>query len=121
MYMDIEIPEGKFLNYKLVDKKSEKIIKKYDEIDINWIKECYENKNMSYKDVSESFKHFRKKNISPTIVSKILNNNIKFNIFFFNILLYIMKKDTVNIKGGNALTIKYGLITIVGLVRLHFT
>ena len=26
-----------------------------------------------------------------------------------------MKKDTVNIKGGNALTIKYGLITIVGL------
>ena len=29
---------------------------------------------MSYKDVSESFKHFRKKNISPTIVSKILNN-----------------------------------------------
>ena len=29
---------------------------------------------MSYKDVSEAFKHFRKKTISPTIVSKILNN-----------------------------------------------
>ena len=58
----METSEGKFLNYKLVDKKSEKITKKkYDEIDINWIKECYENKNMSYKDVSESFKHFRKK------------------------------------------------------------
>ena len=29
---------------------------------------------MSYKDISEAFKHFRKKNISPGIVSKILNN-----------------------------------------------
>ena len=75
VYGYMETSEGKFLNYKLIDKKSEKITKKkYDEIDINWIKECYENKNMSYKDVSESFKHFRKKTISPTIVSKILKN-----------------------------------------------
>ena len=71
----METSEGKFLNYKLVDKKSEKITKKkYDEIDISWIKQCNENNNMTYKDISEAFKHFRKKNISPTIVSKILNN-----------------------------------------------
>jgi len=75
IYGYMETSEGKYLNYKYVDKKIEKIKKKkYDEMDVNWIKQYYENKNMSYKDVSESFKHFRKKNISPTLVSKILNN-----------------------------------------------
>ena len=71
----METSEGKFLNYKLLDKKTEKITKKkYDIVDINWIKQYYENKNMSYKDVSKAFKHFRNKNISSTIVSKIVNN-----------------------------------------------
>ena len=49
--------------------------KKYDSIDVEWIKQCYETNNtQTYKQISSAFEHFRRKKISATMVSKIIKN-----------------------------------------------
>lgn len=71
----METSEGIKLDYSYIEKKEKITKKKYDIIDIEWIKECYETNNtQTYKQISASFEHFRRKKISANIVSKIINN-----------------------------------------------
>ena len=71
----IETSEGVKLDYNYVEKKEKITKKKYDNVDIEWIKQCYQTNNkQTYKQISASFEHFRRKKISPTIVSKIIND-----------------------------------------------
>lgn len=71
----METSEGVKLDYSYVEKKEKVTKKKYDSIDIEWIKQYYETNNtQTYKQISSAFEHFRRKKISPTIVSKIIKN-----------------------------------------------
>ena len=71
----IETSEGVKLDYNYVEKKEKITKKKYDSIDMEWVKQCYETNNkQTYKQISSAFEHFRRKKISPTIVSKIIKN-----------------------------------------------
>ena len=72
----METSEGIKLDYSYVEKKNKVIKKKkYDSIDIEWIKQCYETNNtQTYKQISSAFEHFRRKKISATMVSKIIKN-----------------------------------------------
>jgi len=71
----IETSEGIKLDYSYVEKKEKITKKKYDNTDIEWIKQCYQNNNtQTYKQISSAFEHFKRKKISATMVSKILKN-----------------------------------------------
>ena len=71
----METSEGTKLDYSYVEKKEKITKKKYDTIDIEWIKQCYETNNtQTYKQISSAFEHFRRKKISATMVSKIIKN-----------------------------------------------
>lgn len=71
----METSEGIKLDYSYVEKKEKITKKKYDNIDIEWIKQCYETNNtQTYKQISSAFEHFRRKKISATMISKIIKN-----------------------------------------------
>ena len=71
----IQTSLGIELDYQILNKKTKITKKKYNSEDIDWIHDYYKrHKNISYKDIALAFSHIKKINISPTIISKILNH-----------------------------------------------
>jgi DNA mismatch repair protein MutS len=71
----IETSNGVCLDYSYVEKQEKITKKKYTDENIKWIVDfSVKNEKYTYKQISNAFEHFNKIKISPTIVSKIINN-----------------------------------------------
>tara|TARA_B100001121_G_C18213585_1_gene400324 strand:- start:25 stop:528 length:504 start_codon:yes stop_codon:yes gene_type:complete len=75
----IETSRGIELSYNIIKKQEhieiKKSKKKFNEIEINWIKNCVEtNDKATYKQICGMFETVHKKKISESIIGKILKN-----------------------------------------------